>query len=96
MAILKINMKMTNPTDPQTFWENIYNFGKVIAPWGTVGWVSHQLINKVFKYFSDSRDAELRIIVKRETDLVDERWQRKFTELESKIDNLTRVILERQ
>jgi len=85
MAILKINMKMTKPSDANDFWANIYELGKTLAPWATVGVVCHQLINKVFKYFSDSRDAELREIVRKEV-------QPKLDEMGKKIDHLSEVI----
>lgn len=57
-------MKMNN--QPFDFWPNIFELGKVLAPWGTVGVVMYNAINKLFKYFSDSRDAELRGIVEEE------------------------------
>lgn len=85
MAILKIDMKMTNPNEAHDFWANIYDLGKVLAPWATVGVVCHQLINKVFRYFSDSRDAELREIVKREV-------QPKLDELNDKMDKIQQSI----
>lgn len=80
-------MKMTNPNDANDFWANIYDLGKVLAPWATVGVVCHQLINKVFKYFSDSRDAELREIVRKEV-------QPKLDEMSKKIDHLSELIFE--
>lgn len=85
MVILKTDMKMTNPNDANDFWANIYDLGKVLAPWGTVGWICHQAINRIFKYFSDSRDAELREIVRKEV-------QPKLDELATKIDHLSNVI----
>ena len=92
MVTLKTNMKMNNPND---FWTNIYDLGKVLAPWATVGVVCHQLINKVFRYFSDSRDAELREIVKVENEKIEKKWMEKASILEQKIDNLTRIVLEK-
>lgn len=73
-------MKMTNPQEPD-FWANIFDLGKVIAPWATVGWGIHQAINKIFKYFSDSRDAELRKLISTEVDP-------RFDRLEEKIDKI--------
>lgn len=96
MGILKIQMKMNNPNEVNDFWTNIYDLGKVVTPWATVGVVCHQIINKVFRYFSDSRDRELAAIVKRETDRIDLEWQNKFRHLEEKLDNLTRIILEKK
>lgn len=87
MGTLKINMKMNNPNEVNDFWTNIYSLGKVLAPWATVGVVCHQLINKVFKYFSDSRDAELREIVRKEV-------QPKLDEMSKKIDHLSELIFE--
>lgn len=89
-------MKMNSPTETNDFWSNIYNLGKVMAPWGTVGYICHQLINRVFKYFSDSRDAELKAIVKVETDLLERKWMEKVESVERKIDNLTKLIIERK
>lgn len=85
MDTLKLNTPMPNLNETHTFWENIYDLGKVLAPWATVGVVCHQLINKVFKYFSDSRDAELREIVKQEV-------KPELERLENKIDKLSRAI----
>lgn len=85
MDTLNNTMKMPNPSDTQSFWENIYSLGKVLAPWGTVGWVCHQIINKIFKYFSDSRDAELRAIAKAEI-------EPKLEVLEAKIDKIARAV----
>lgn len=87
MVILKTNMKMTNPNDANDFWANIYDLGKLLAPWATVGVVCHQMINKIFKYFSDSRDAELKGIVRREV-------QPKLDEMSKKIDHLSELIFE--
>jgi hypothetical protein len=78
MATSNINMKMTNQND---FWTNLYDLGKTLAPWGVVGWTLHQAINKVFKYFSDSRDAELRKLISNEVDP-------RFDRLEDKIDKI--------
>lgn len=70
---------------PFDFWTNIFELGKVLAPWGTVGVVMYNAINKLFKYFSDSRDAELREIVKAE-------MQPKLDDLTKKIDKLTDMV----
>lgn len=85
MATLIYKMKMNSPNDANDFWANIYEVGKVLAPWATVGVVCVQLINKVFKYFSDSRDAELREIVRKEV-------QPKLDAMSDKIDRLSDVI----
>lgn len=87
MGTLKNNMKMNNPQDVHDFWSNIFDLGKVLAPWGTVGVVLWNAINKTFKYFSDSRDAELREIVRKEV-------QPKLDELSQKIDHLSNVIFD--
>lgn len=87
MDTIKIKMKMTNPTDTHDFWDNIYALGKVLAPWGTVGWVCHKLINSVFKYFSDRRDEQLRALIKKET-------QPQLDELSEKLDHLGNMIFE--
>lgn len=82
---------MIEPNSSPDFWANIFDLGKTLAPWGTVGVVLWNAINKTFKYFSDSRDAELREIVKREV-------QPKLDEMAgrmSKIDDkLTDVMFE--
>ena len=78
-------MKMSNPGDVNDFWTNVFELGKVIAPWGTVGVVMYNAINKLFKYFSDSRDAELREIVKTE-------MQPKLDDMSRKIDHLSDLI----
>ena len=78
---------MIEPNSNPDFWVNIFDLGKTLAPWGTVGVVLWNAINKTFKYFSDSRDAELREIVKREV-------QPKLDELAKKIDHLSDVIFE--
>ena len=78
---------MTDPNTHPDFWVNIFDLGKTLAPWGTVGVVLWNAINKIFKYFSDSRDAELKEIVKREV-------QPKLDELSKKIDHLSDVIFE--
>jgi hypothetical protein len=87
MAFLNTDMKMTNPNENLTFWDNMFALGKVLAPWLTVGWGFHILVNKVFKYFSDSRDAELREIVRKEV-------QPKLDEMSKKIDHLSGLIFE--
>jgi len=96
MATLNTYMKMNNPNEAQDFWSNIYELGKTLAPWGTVGWVAHQLINKVFKYFSDSRDAELQALVKKETEAIEKKWMDKFDTLERKLDHVTQMILDKK
>lgn len=90
------SMKMNSPHEVNDFWTNVFEFGKVLAPWATVGVGIHTITNKVFKYFSDSRDRELQAIVKRETDRIDGEWQQKFRHIEEKLDNLTRIILEKK
>lgn len=87
---------MNSPNEVNDFWTNIYDLGKVVAPWGTVGYTLHLIINKVFRYFSDSRDRELQAIVKKETDLLERKWAERAEHLEQKIDNLTRIILEKK
>ena len=86
MVILNKNMKMSSPNE-QTFWDNIYALGKLIAPWATVGVVCNKLINTLFKYYSDKRDAELREIVRKEV-------QPKLDALEEKVDRLSGLIFE--
>lgn len=78
-------MKMTNSPEAKDFWTNIYDLGKVLAPWATVGVVCHQLINKIFKYFSDSREAELRELIKKEV-------QPKLDELNDKLDAIQKQL----
>ena len=81
------NMKMNNPNEVTTIWDNIYQLGKVVAPWGTVGYTLHLIINKVFRYFSDSRDAELRKLIEKEV-------QPKLDELNDKMDKIQKSIWE--
>ncbi len=90
------DMKMNNPNEVNDFWTNVLEFGKVAAPWATVGVGIHTITNKVFKYFSDSRDRELQAIVKLETDKLERKWMERAEHLEAKIDNLTRIILEKK
>jgi hypothetical protein len=78
---------MNNLPESRDFWANLYDLGKVIAPWATVGVVCWNIVNKFFKYFSDSRDAELRDIVKREV-------QPKIDEVSRKLDHLSNIIFE--
>jgi len=85
MATLKTNMKMTDPNSHPDFWVNIFDLGKTLAPWGTIGVVLWNAINKVFKYFSDSRDAELREIVKKEV-------KPQLDEMSAKIEALSKNI----
>ena len=87
-------MKMTNPNDASDFWDQVFSFGKVVAPWATVGWGLHQLINKVFKYFSDGRDAELRAIVKAEMKPELERVNQKVDEMDNKLDAIQKSLWE--
>jgi len=86
MDTLKIHMKMNNPNDAN-FWLNLKDLAQTIVPWLSAGWVFHQAINKIFKYFSDSRDAELREIVRKEV-------QPKLDDMSRKIDHLSDLIFE--
>ena len=94
MDITIKNMKMTNPSDSNDFWSQVFDFGKILAPWLSVGWVFHQAINKIFKYFSDSRDAELKAIVKAEMTPELEKVNIKVGSIEEKIDNIQKSIWE--
>jgi len=87
MATLKINMKMTNPSNDVDFWENVLNTFRVVSPWAAGAYGFHVMVNKIFKYFSDGRDAELRVIVQREV-------QPKLDEMGKKIDHLSDLIFE--
>lgn len=78
---------MTNPSNDAAFWENVLNTFRVVSPWAAGAYGFHILVNRVFKYFSDSRDAELREIVKREV-------QPKLDDMMNKIDHLSNLIFE--
>lgn len=84
MIILNKHMRMNNPNE-LSFWQNVAEVGKVITPWLSGAWVFHQAINKVFKYFSDSRDAELR-------NIVDKAVQPKLDDMSLKIEALSKNI----
>lgn len=94
MGILNHKMKMTNPPDSNYFWDQIFSFGKILAPWLSVGWILHQAINKIFKYFSDSRDAELRSIVQSEMKPELVKVNEKVDDMNDKIDKIQKSIWE--
>lgn len=89
MAYSTHRMKMIEPNSSPDFWANILDLGKTLAPWSTIGVVLWNAINKTFKYFSDSRDAELRDIVKKEV-------KPQLDELTKKIEELSKNIWELQ
>ena len=83
MVILNTNMKMTNPQNDVEFWENVLNTFRVVSPWAAGAFGFHKVVNAVFKYFSDGRDAELRKLISTEVDP-------RFDRLEEKIDKIIR------
>lgn len=83
MTTLKIDMKMNNPNEDVAFWQNVLNTFSVISPWAAGAWGFHKVVNAVFKYFSDSRDAELRKLISNEVNP-------RFDRLDEKIDKIIR------
>ena len=83
MATLNRTMKMTNPSND--FWLNVKEIAQTIVPWLSAGWVFHQAINKIFKYFSDSRDAELRELIKKEV-------KPELDELKQQLENIQKTL----
>ncbi len=65
MVTLKNNFYMPVPPTPHQTnqWSDILKFIEDITPWAAVFGLMWKGIDKVFKYFSDTRDAELRKIV---------------------------------
>lgn len=92
MVTITEKMKMVNPNDSSDFWTQALSFGKVFAPWASIGWIMHQGINKIFKYFSDSRDAELREIVKTEMKPRLDEVNNKIDHMDEKMDTIQRTI----
>ena len=78
---------MNNPNEVNDFWLNAKDLLQTIIPWLVSGWGVNKGINALFKYFSDSRDAELRKLIEKEV-------QPKFDELNDKMDKLQKSIWE--
>lgn len=86
MDISKNNTYMQEPH--HSLVENIFVW--LQANWFQMGILGllYQLINKVYKYFSDSRDAELRKIVKEEMNGPIEALTKQITELSKAVWNI--------
>lgn len=74
---------MTPPNNDT--WSPILKFIEDITPWCLIFGLLWKGIDKVFKYFSDARDVELRKIVHDEMNPT-------ITDLGSKIDDLSKAI----
>lgn len=61
MDTIQKTKAMVNPSSDG--WQTILRFIEDITPWLTIGALLWKGIDKVFKYFSDARDSELRKIV---------------------------------
>lgn len=85
MVTLNNSMKMNDPNTTPDFWANVVEVAKYIAPWSFATISTWKIINTVFKYFSDSRDAELREIVNKEV-------KPKMDEMSAKIEALSKNI----
>lgn len=62
MDILKDNT-MPIPSQQPSGWNEVLKMITDVTPWAAVTALLWKGIDKVFKYFSDARDAELRRIV---------------------------------
>lgn len=85
MDTLNINHKMNTP--PSSFLSELWDFVKNNTVQAGVFTLIWKGIDKVFKYFSEARDAELRKIVKEEV-------KPDITNLTTAIDELREAIWE--
>lgn len=78
-------MKMNTTPEVKDLWTNLTDIGKIFVPWISGSWICYHFINKVFRYFSDGRDEDLREIVKKE-------MQPKLDQLNEKLDAIQKQL----